>query len=61
MHIPRDDEEHPGTVTVGKDWSTEPDGGFSAFQAARERHFERLRRESEIFRLEEVLAASEGG
>lgn len=43
------------------DWSTVADGGFSQFQEARRQHLEKLRRESEIFRLEQAWAASKGG
>lgn len=54
-----DDSEPPESCAT--DWSTVPDGGFAQFQEARRLHLEKLRRESEIFRLEQAWAASPGG
>ena len=55
-----DDNAEPPEVQA-TDWSTVADGGFAQFQEARRRHLENLRRESEIFRLEQAWAASPGG
>lgn len=45
-------------VSITPDWTTRRDGGYGEFRAALERHFARLARDSEIFRLEEAWAAS---